>query len=820
MNDGLEKERLRKFSLASSRRFHLLWVAGVVVVLNLTAWILADRFILANFRHLEGERIREQTVRARNVLDQDREYLRRMLVDEAYWDETYAFAAAPDSGVMAANFTAGTLESSRLSAVVIADAAGQVLFSRGFDLEAGEEAPPPAGLTERLPDLQALLGEGRADSARAGLLFGGKNPMMVAVAPILTTAGTGPSRGTMIFARTLTPRKIERLETLVQLDLKIHDIAPPGDPPGVVTIVRLGDESISGHVDLPDLLGTNRGSLEVTTARTIYASGRASVEYFLGWVLATSLMFGCLFYWLLDHMARQAEKGISRYRLLFNGNPIPMWVYDAETLRFGDVNEAAIAQYGYARDEFRRLTILDLRPDSDAEMVREGVSRLIADGREGQVIPRAVGVWSHQRKDGSQLEAEVSVVPFRLNGRWSVLASALDVTEKLAAEKALRSSEDRYRQLFQNAPLPMWVVDMETLRYRDVNQTAIDKYGYSREEFLAMTIMDIRPPEDIERLRESVSRARAGQEDVGNWRHRCKDGRILEVEIVLRDIPFAGRSARLVMANDVTEKENLRREADQASRLAALGELAAGVAHEINNPNGMILMNLGLLTHFFRDAEPYLEEVWRQEGELQLAGLDFSLLRRELPAALEEMQKGARKVRSIVEDLKNFARPAQSDQFEPVAMAEVIEASLRLTANAVKKSGALLVTEVAAGLPPVLGSFQRLEQVLINLLLNGCEALPEPGREIAVTAQVREREGVVQVMVRDQGNGIRREDLPQIFDPFFTTKRDAGGTGLGLSVSDRIVREHGGKLHFDSVPGKGTTVTLTLPAVPRPKEND
>ncbi|GAB6082839.1 hypothetical protein JCM30471_17530 [Desulfuromonas carbonis] len=807
--------------MVSDRRFRLLWVVGVVVALNLIAWILADRFILANFRQLEEERIREQTVRALNILGQDQEYLRRMLVDEAYWDETYAFAAAPGSTVMADNFTGDTFESNRLSAVVVIAPDGKLLFSRGYDLEARRLAALPAGLAERLPALQSLLGNGQADSARAGLLFGGGgNPLMVAVAPILTTAATGPSRGAMIFARTLTPGKIEKLKSLALLDLKIHLASQSGGPPGVITLVRAGDETISGHVDLPGILGRHRGSLEVTTARTIYASGRASVEYFLGWVLATSLMFGCLFYWLLDHMARQSEKGISRYRLLFNGNPIPMWVYDAQTLQFADINDAAIAQYGYSRDEFKSLTILDLRPDSDAEVVREGVSRLIADGREGQVIPRAVGVWSHRRKDGSPLEAEVSVVPFRLNGRWSVLASALDVTEKLAAEKALRSSEDRYRQLFQNAPLPMWVVDMESLRYRDVNQTAIDKYGYSREEFLAMTIMDIRPPEEIERLRESVSRAKSGQEEVGNWRHRCKDGRILEVEIVQRDIPFAGRSARLVMANDVTEKENLRREADQASRLAALGELAAGVAHEINNPNGMILMNLGLLGDFFRDAEPLLEEVWRREGRLSLAGLDFSLLRRELPEAIAEMQKGARKVRSIVEDLKNFARPAQSDQFEPVSIGEIIEASLRLTASAVKKAGALLVTEIDKELPPVLGSFQRLEQVVINLLLNGCEALPEPGRELTVAGRALKDKGLVQIVVRDQGVGIRKEELPQIFAPFFTTKRDAGGTGLGLSVSDRIVREHGGKLKYDSVPGQGTTVTLTLPVLPRPKEKD
>lgn len=294
-------------------------------------------------------------------------------------------------------------------------------------------------------------------------------------------------------------------------------------------------------------------------------------------------------------------------------------------------------------------------------------------------------------------------------------------------------------------------------------------------------------------------------------REATPEGRVIEI----RAFPLKreGEVTGVVRwSRDVTERVRLQQEADQASRLAALGEVAAGVAHEINNPNGMILLNLGLLADFYRDVEPLLEEIAARQGELELAGLDLATLRQEIPLVLREMQGGARKVKTIVEDLKNFARRAPPRHEERVDLNEVARAAARLTANAIGKAGARFELDLAEQLPEVAGSFQRIEQVVINLLVNACQALEAPGRAIRVTSRHDAARRVNVLEVRDEGRGIAEADLRHIFDPFFTTRREEGGTGLGLSVSERIVREHGGQLELSSRPGGGTTATVTLPA--------
>jgi polar amino acid transport system substrate-binding protein len=179
---------------------------------------------------------------------------------------------------------------------------------------------------------------------------------------------------------------------------------------------------------------------------------------------------------------------------------------------------------------------------------------------------------------------------------------------------------------------------------------------------------------------------------------------------------------------------------------------------------------------------------------------------------LDEMIEGARRIRRIVEDLKDFARRDDAPRLEPVDLSAVVRASVRLVDNSLRKATAHFELACTDGLPRVRGNAQRIEQVVVNLILNACQALPDPGRAIRVATRHDLERGAVVLEVQDEGVGIRPEDLPRLTDPFFTTKRDSGGTGLGLSVSAGIVKEHGGSLEFRSVPGAGTTVVLTLPA--------
>lgn len=273
------------------------------------------------------------------------------------------------------------------------------------------------------------------------------------------------------------------------------------------------------------------------------------------------------------------------------------------------------------------------------------------------------------------------------------------------------------------------------------------------------------------------------------------------------------------LAQQVAEKERaleeLRLHQDklvQADKMTSLGILVSGVAHEINNPNGLILLNVPTLKEASADAELILEEHFRLHGDFNYGGIPFSRMRDTIPRLFSEMQEGAKRIKRIVEDLKDFARSNPNAEMEQISLNSVAEIAVRLVEPSLRNATGHFSAVYAAHLPPVRGNAQRIEQVVVNLLLNACQALLNKEQHISLTTGYDTATGSVILKVMDEGVGITPEVRPFLTDPFFTTKRDSGGTGLGLSVSAGIVKEHGGSLDFDSAPGGGTVVTLALPA--------
>jgi signal transduction histidine kinase len=251
----------------------------------------------------------------------------------------------------------------------------------------------------------------------------------------------------------------------------------------------------------------------------------------------------------------------------------------------------------------------------------------------------------------------------------------------------------------------------------------------------------------------------------------------------------------------------------QADKMASLGILVSGVAHEINNPNAIILLNAPLLKDYLDDTEHIIEAHYQEHGDFPVAGLPYSRIRQRMPGKLMEIQNGAKKIKRIVSDLKDFARRNESADICLFDINSTVQAAVRLVENTIRKSTSFFVEDYGSNLPKIKGNSQRIEQVIVNLLLNACQALRsnEEGIKIS-TRHDREQHDVV-VEIRDEGAGITPDDLPHLTDPFFTTKRECGGTGLGLSVSAGIVKEHRGYLEFSCTPGHGTTVILRLPEV-------
>jgi polar amino acid transport system substrate-binding protein len=276
----------------------------------------------------------------------------------------------------------------------------------------------------------------------------------------------------------------------------------------------------------------------------------------------------------------------------------------------------------------------------------------------------------------------------------------------------------------------------------------------------------------------------------------------------------------------------------QADKMAALGVLVSGVAHEINNPNGLILVNVPILKKLNAEAMRVLDEVYSEKGDFALGGSSYSRIRDKLPRIVEVVEESAQRIRRIVDDLRDFSRVAPASDHQSFDLGEVAQKAIRLVGSSIHKATSRFDTHFAPGLPPVWGNPSRMEQVVVNVLLNACQALsapegggvrelhdrPEPRglgdladrgdrhvRGITVSTAVTPDGRSVVLTVADEGVGIAPRDIPRLTDPFFTTKRASGGTGLGLSVSAGIVQEHGGSLDFTSEPGRGTTVRLVLP---------
>jgi signal transduction histidine kinase len=266
---------------------------------------------------------------------------------------------------------------------------------------------------------------------------------------------------------------------------------------------------------------------------------------------------------------------------------------------------------------------------------------------------------------------------------------------------------------------------------------------------------------------------------------------------------------------DVTEAKRAEEEAARhrdelvrADKMISLGILVSGMAHEINNPNHAIGLNVPLVREAWRDAAALLDELAARR-ELRIGRMPWSEARGEVAAMLEDIEHASERIRNIVTELRAYALDHEPGERRNVSVNEIVQSSLRLLGKHIARATKHFELALADGLPLISGNARRLEQVMVNLVINACQALENDEQAIRLATGFDGRR--VFILVRDEGRGIAPEHLANIRTPFFTTKRAEGGTGLGLPVSDRIAGEHGGELTFQSELGHGTTATLWLP---------
>jgi len=268
----------------------------------------------------------------------------------------------------------------------------------------------------------------------------------------------------------------------------------------------------------------------------------------------------------------------------------------------------------------------------------------------------------------------------------------------------------------------------------------------------------------------------------------------------------------LEICSDITEEEQIKTQLIQSYKLASLGKLVAGVAHEINNPNTFIRGNVKIIAEAFTDILPLLDRFFEENENLKIARLDYKVFRENIPVLLEDMMGGANRIKKIVDGLRNFARKDEGLLTDDVDINYLIQNNLRITEKQVRKH-AKLKLNLAPSLPKFKGNIQKLEQVLMNMLTNASQAIEKDDGVIFIETGMDKTGNEIFIKISDNGKGMDEKTKRHIFDPFFTTKRHKGGTGLGLSISYGIINEHKGNITVDSQLGSGTTFTIKIPAV-------
>ena len=508
-------------------------------------------------------------------------------------------------------------------------------------------------------------------------------------------------------------------------------------------------------------------------------------------------------------------------------------------------NKAAERMFGYRADELRGKNINILMPspyreEHDAYLGKyrnTGVQKIIGTRRE------LVG----QRRDGSTFPLDLHVSEVRLSQGRIYTGLVHDITKRKQAEEALRENQD-YIENIIGSIIDMLIVVTPDGRIATVNRATLELLRYTQEDLIGQSFGVVMRDGDGQTSELIVSK-RALPVKRSLLRGLVQDGSISNVEAVYltkdgREIPvvLSGSVMRsqngeirgiVCVAQDLTERRNLKVQLSHAQKLESIGQLAAGIAHEINTPTQFVGDNTRFLKDSFVDLTQLIQHFrqaldgsdgdrpWPERSEelrAAVAEADLDYLMEEIPKAIDQSLEGIERVAKIVRSMKEFSHPS-GEKKQPVDLNKAIETTVTVARNEWKYVSEV-ETDLDASLPLVPCHAGDINQVILNMIVNAAHAIgtvvddggAEKGKIRIRTRQVGDH---AEISISDTGMGMPEEVRSRVFDPFFTTKEVGKGTGQGLAISHNvIVRKHGGHIAVKSEPGKGTTFTIRLPLTP------
>jgi len=831
-------------------------IAGLTSIL----YAASSSILLSSLVKAEEQEATQVVKGALNVFGQTTDDFNSRFADWSAWDDNYAFIQNGNKEFIASNLIPEGLANVKVNIALFVNTSGKIVYGTGFDSQKVKLTAVPEALKQHISLSDPLLQHPNINSSLAGILLLPSGPILITSRPIVTTKNTGPIRGTLIFGRNLDAAGIARISQITRLPLIVHSVNEAQLPADFVKareklsgtkqiLVRPVSENLmAGYALIRDIYDRPALLLRVDIPREIYRQGQISLLYLLVSVTLAGIGFvGCTLL-LLEYLVLSPLSGLAssvnrvsssqdlsmrlpvtgedelsdlaytingmlgaiasaeneqleekaRYRAVVEQATDCIFLWDAQTKRLLEANTAFRNLLDYSLEAISQLTIYDITAYSK-DLIDSNIESLLTDKqfRMGEVL--------YQRRDGSCVDVEVSASVISYGGREIICTVVRDITERKQAEAELRASEERYRLLFKNNPHPMWVYDLETLEFIAVNQAAIHHYGYTREEFLDMTVTDICPPQELPRLLQNISQVDADIDLASLWQHQKQDGTIIDVQITSYALIFDSKNAELVLAHDVTDRLQAEAELYKAKEAAEAANLAksqflANMSHELRTPLNAIIGYCEILQEDALDfgAENFISDLTRiHNAGSHLLGLINDILDlSKIEAGHAELELTTFDLSDAVQDVAKTVQPL------------FLRNTNRLNVECPNDIGELHSDKI------------KFTQILFNLLSNAAK-FTERGTITLSVEKIKNDENswdAEQFIFKctDTGIGMNPEQLQKLFQPFTqadaSTTRKYGGTGLGLAIAQKYSEMLGGEITVNSEFGKGSTFTLILPA--------
>lgn len=546
----------------------------------------------------------------------------------------------------------------------------------------------------------------------------------------------------------------------------------------------------------------------------------------LYWLFIALLLFILLALLIYILIKKQSDKAIkksrAKYKLLFEKANDAMFfnllTEENEISDFIDVNSKACSLFGYSKEEFKKLAPYTIAQEDQKDIIKEQLAIIL---EKKQVLFEI----NYISKSGKAITGEINAHMFLEGGRYLFLAIFRDITERKKAQKEIEESQKLFESLFNNISDITFLISYSDDSYKssgdflEVNQIACNKLGFSREEFLEKSIFDIELEPDKHSqipVIEVKNRLQEEKNVIFLRTFKGKNGHLMEVEVSANLFTHNNRTLVLAVCRDLTPRAQMQELLIQQEKMISVGQMSSGIAHELNNPLGVILQAIQNLKRRLTDpTQNNIEKM--QEYNINFANLEKYFEERKINSYINGIFDAGKRASEIVANLLSFVRKSDSKK-ESCSFKDIINESIVLASQSYNSKLGVdfklinLVLDIEEDLPIIFCNKTELEQVILNLLINAAQAMSKKlNNEPKIEISLKYEDENFLLKICDNGPGMDSEQRRRAFEPFYTTKK-RDGTGLGLAIVYFIVKEHHkGNIHLESKLGKGCCFTIAIP---------